>query len=54
LAAFAAVVWRLLDRYQPAIVLAAATFLWLAVSGMGWTIRRTRKFRADVESSLFN
>lgn len=40
LIAFAVIVWRLLNSYPPAMVLGAATALWLGVSALAWRIRR--------------
>ena len=40
LIALAVVVWWLLNSFSPIFVLAAATIVWLMVSGLAWRIRR--------------
>jgi len=37
---FAVVAWLLLADYNPIVVLCGATGMWLAISRLGWTIRR--------------
>jgi len=45
LAAFAAVVWLLVARYEAAAVIAAATLVWASVSLILWILRRHGVFR---------
>ena len=44
LVAFAALLWYLLPRYNAALVIAAATFVWIGVSIALWHLRRKRVF----------
>ena len=44
LVAFAALLWYLLPRHNAALVIAAATFVWIAVSVTLWHLRRKRVF----------
>ncbi len=57
--AFAVTVWRALPGHNPGAVLASATLVWLAVSGLLWWIRKRFRCRArlkpvtgQVDSSL--
>lgn len=44
LVAFAALLWYWLPRHNAALVIAAATFVWIAVSVALWHLRRKRVF----------
>jgi hypothetical protein len=44
LVAFAALLWYLLPRYNAALVIAVATFVWVGVSIALWHLRRKRVF----------
>jgi hypothetical protein len=54
LAAFAAVVWLLLARFQAALVIAGATLVWGVVSLVLWILRRHGLFRFNHKRTAEN
>jgi hypothetical protein len=45
LAAFALIVWKLLPRHDPAVILTAALGIWCAIALLLWRVRKLRPLR---------